>query len=386
MNVPLTKIKKIIFFLFLLAVETRSTVSGEIPIQEWETTRPGAKPPPAQHPLDYIQEQVNLQKQAQAMGHLNHPPPQPVPPPQGQLIPPANQPVTTGEGYRGPDDQFERHPPPHRDILHELIQSPKLMGHSDGGSSQREFPQESREQFDRYDDRSRDYEFRKKEGAREYERSRESSHDRDVRDTSREREKERRKKEAWERFRKRESEKSRDYNERDWTRSPIRRSWSRSHSRSRSRSYSRSPSRSRTPRRSKSRSPRRARSPRRSLSRSPRRSPRRQRSITPHRTPSRSPEPLHPRSPSPSPQRSRSESFEEAPPIQHVQVPTVIHQPREVPVPMPPMVFNRPPPSMPEFAMMPPEEEPINTGAHSLIFSSIEGSLFSYLSENLFLY
>jgi hypothetical protein len=42
-------------------------VSGEIPIQEWETTRPGAKPPPAQHPLDYIQEQVNLQKQAQAM-------------------------------------------------------------------------------------------------------------------------------------------------------------------------------------------------------------------------------------------------------------------------------------------------------------------------------
>jgi hypothetical protein len=53
---------------------------------------------------------------------------------------------------------------------------------------------------------------------------------------------------------------------------------------------------------------------------------------------------------------------------------------------MPPMVFNRPPPPMPEFAMMPPEEEPINTGAHSLIFSSIRGSLFSYLSENLFLY
>ncbi|XP_071177036.1 protein virilizer homolog isoform X2 [Mytilus edulis] len=325
-------------------VEPRSAVSGEIPLQEWETTRPGAKPPPAQHPLDYIQEQVNLQKKQQAMVQMSHPPPQTGPGSQRQMISPAGQ--TAGEGYRGPDD---RHPPQHRDILQEFIQSPKLMGHGEGSGSQRDFKDDRRDrEFDRYDDRSRDsYDYRKKD---EYERSRENSHDRDVRDNSREREKERRKKEAWERFRKRENEKSRDYSERDWNRSPARKSVSRSRSRSRSRSYSRSPARSRTPRRSMS--PRRTRSPRRSPSRSPRRSPRRQRSNTPNMTPVRSPEPAHPRSPSPSPQRSRSESFEE-PPVHAVQVPTVIHQLRDAPVPI---GIIQPPP-MREFPIMPPEEE-----------------------------
>ena len=126
---------------------------------------------------------------------MTNPSPQSGAPSQGQLHPPTNQQGQAVEGYRGQDHPSVQH----RDILQELIQSPKVIGHNESGMSQREreYPADSRD-FDRYEDRSRDsYDYRKKDDSRDYERSRESSRDRDDRDTSREREKERRKKEAW---------------------------------------------------------------------------------------------------------------------------------------------------------------------------------------------
>ncbi|KAK3085549.1 hypothetical protein FSP39_005168 [Pinctada imbricata] len=304
-------------------VDTKiSQVSDTNTRAEWEPPKHPAKPQ-QQHPLDYINQQVQLQQKqqqaAQAMGSMSHPPP-------GGPAPGAQQGVPPNIPPQGQ----------HRDILHDFISSPKLghHDHRDGREPGQYAEGREREQFESSQGFRAPRDSNSRE--REYERSRESSREKEYRDT-RDEERKRREKE-WEKFRERERERSRerererersrekDRESRDWPQSPTRRrSWSSrsrspSHSRSsRSRSRSRSYTRSRSPMRSVSRSPRRSvsRSPRRSYSRSPRRSrtPIRSRSRTPVRTRS----PIRSRSYSRSPER-RSLSPPKPPVAQPVPV------------------------------------------------------------------
>ncbi|KAJ8303301.1 hypothetical protein KUTeg_019697 [Tegillarca granosa] len=358
-------------------VETRSGQQSETSHKEWEPPRQTTGKPQQQHPLDYIQQQVELQqhqqKQQQQQAHgqitaMTHPPPKPVPP-SGQQQPPSlglphtlshappqpvpppsahllSQPLSKTVPSQQPPDLFRNvdpafdpsRPPPSTNMR--LLDNRE--GHFDPPTLTREgardFPTESRDQYDNYEDRQRDgYDFRghrdqdsrERDFDRSRDSSRDSSRDRDIRDGPSRVSKEKERKREWEKFREREREREAMKDKtKEWPLSPSR-SWSRSRSksRSRSRSYSRSPRRNRSRSRSVSRSPdrrswtpgKRSRSPQGHRSRSPQghrsRSPPSLRSRSPTSLKSRSPPSIRSRSP-PS-RRSRSpprRSFSPPPP------------------------------------------------------------------------
>ncbi|XP_078337705.1 protein virilizer homolog isoform X3 [Crassostrea virginica] len=316
------------------AVDARSSQASEPTGRtEWEPPRQGSKPQ-QQHPLDYINQQVQAAQAAAQAAQAHIPSSQGIPPSQAHIPPGILQsgvPPAKTDMYSEQFHQQAAHRP-------DFMASPNMgMEARDAHYDPRGEPRQGKDgQFG-----SKSYEEGDLRGGS---RERETSRDRDVRSRDVERD---HKQKEWERFRERERERSRekerDFIEpeaRDYPRSPSRRrSWSRSQSRSRSRSYSRSPRRtnSRSPRRSASRSPRRSvrslsHSPR-SYSRSPQgrsrspqrrsRSPIRSRSRTPIRSRSRSYTPerqkiVPPRSPVQTPLSPRSQPLELESPIRPI--------------------------------------------------------------------
>lgn len=313
-----------------IAVDVRASQASEAPSRpeweppsrpDWEPPRQGSKPQ-QQHPLDYINQQVQAAQAAAQAAHGHITPSQGIPPSQGLMPPSILQPGVP------PPVKSDLYPDQYHQQAHnrpDFMASPKV------GMEPRDAHYDPRVELRP----GKDGQF----GGKPYEegdyrggsRERETSRDRDVRGRESDRE---HKQKEWERFRERERERT-ESESRDYPRSPTRRrSWSRSQSRSRSRSFSRSPRRtpSRSPRRSASRSPRRSvrsvsHSPR-AYSRSPQRrsrSPIRSRSRTPIRSRSRSYSPERqnmatPRSPVQTPlsPRSGSQSREHESPIRPI--------------------------------------------------------------------